>query len=166
MEGNSIFATRLSIVGKWLIALVISLWTAIDIDIKMLVVLSLVDVITSLFVERRLFFQVTRRLVVTFLLVGVTHYVFSMAKINTGLNVGFDVGAVVCVFYILGELIIIIRNCSDAGLIIPPQLLEILIKAEGLTGSEKKNILGVKLKQDGDSVKLEVKMKPPPSEDS
>jgi phage-related holin len=142
---------------KWLASFLAALWISIDLDLRVLVVLAVADIVSTFFNPQRSLPHVTRRLAVTFLLVGVTHYVFNMAKSQTGLNLGFDVAAVVCTFYILGEIIAVVRNCAAAGLTIPPQLLNVLARAEGLSGSDKQEITALQLKQTQESVALELK---------
>ena len=155
--GFSTFLTGL----KWFASLFAALWISVDTDLRVLAVLSLADVVSTFFNAKRSLSAVIKRLAMMFLLVGVVHYVFAIAKLNTGMNIGFDVGAVVAFYYILAEIIIIVRNCAAAGLAIPPKLLDILAKAEGLTGAERGEIVGIQLKQDENSVNLKLKLKPP-----
>lgn len=143
---------------KWSVSLTLAAWVSMAFDLKMLVVLSAVDVTTTLFNAQRQFALTTKRLALMFLLVLTVHFLYSIAKTQTGLNLGFDVGAVVCTYYALGEAIIIIRNFVAAGLKIPPQLLDLLSHAEGLTGVERREITALKLKQDQEGVALELKL--------
>jgi phage-related holin len=142
---------------KWLASFLAAFWITIDLDLRVLVVLSVADIVSTFFNPHRSLPGTTRRITVTFLLVGVTHYVFNVAKNQTGLNLGFDVAAVVCTFYILGEIIAVVRNCAAAGLTIPPQLLSALTKAEGLSGVDKQEIEALQLKQTQESSALELK---------
>ena len=149
---------------KWLVAFLASAWLSIDTGLQSLAVLSLADVVSTFFNAKRSLSAVIKRLAMMFLLVGVVHYVFAIAKLNTGLNIGFDIGAVVAFYYILAEIIAIVRNCAAAGLPIPPKLLDILAKAEGLTGADRQEIVGIQLNQDENSVNLKLKLKSPENE--
>ena len=150
------FLTRIITVLKLMVAMFSAFWLTIDFDLRVLVVLSVADVVSTFFNAQRSLVTVTKRLGATFLLVGVTHYVFGLAKQSTGLNVGFDVSAVICTFYILGEVIAIIRNLA-AVIQIPPALLEVLAKAEGMTGADRQEIEALRLKQNQETTALDLK---------
>lgn len=157
---EGLFGQWFTISLKWLIAIISSFWVNVDLDIRILIVLSVVDVITTLFNPNRAITKVTRRLAMTFILVGTVHFIYAVARTQVGLNIGFDIAAFVCMFYNLGEAIIITRNLSSAGLQLPPKWLDFLSHAEGITGVDRQAIVAIKVKQDEDKVNLELKLKP------
>lgn len=143
---------------KWIISLFGTLWVAADTDIKILGVLAAADFAISLFNHSVSILLVMRRLAITFILVGTVHFVYSIARAQTGLNVGFDISALVAGFYCLGEAIKILKNADAVGIQLPPVLLDFVSKAEGITGADRQEIIALKLKQSQESVALDLKI--------
>ena len=143
---------------KWLISFTASAWLAADTDIKVLAILSVADVLIGIFNPAVSLLMTCRRLAVTFILVGTVHFVYGLARAQTGLNLGFDISAVVSVFYCLGEGISILKNCDAIGIQLPPQLLSVISKAEGLTGSDRREIIALQLKHNQEGIALDLKM--------
>lgn len=122
-------------VAKAIFALGLSFWLAVPIVVHLLVFLFLFDLVSTLITSRSSFKSTARRAVVTLLLCGAVHVVWSVATSLTGLMVGSDVGSAVSLFYVLGELIEITLNCSTV-ITVPPWLLRTLEKAQ--QGGSKK----------------------------
>ncbi|HXB11669.1 MAG TPA: hypothetical protein VNZ45_06770, partial [Bacteroidia bacterium] len=61
-------------------------------------------------------------------------------------------------FYSTTEAISIMRNMDAIGVSLPPKILDWLIKAEGLTGADKREIVALKLKQDQEVTALDLKI--------
>lgn len=151
--------TNWGVIGaKWIVAFAASLWMDADTDIKILCILACADLAISMFNHSISLFLVIRRLAITFILVGTVHFVYSIARSQTGLNVGFDISALVAGFYCLGEAIKILKNADAVGIQLPPVLLDFVSKAEGITGTDKQEIIALKLKQSQESVALDLKI--------
>ena len=144
---------------KWLVSAFAGLWITIPIAVQLLVVLSFADLVSSIANPGRHLRDVLRRLALMMLLVMVIYYVYTLAKQQTGFNVGFDLGAAVCTFYILGELVYMLQNCAAAGLALPPRLLSLLAKAEDLTLHERSQIADLQAQQVTDRMAKEVERK-------
>ena len=142
---------------KWAISLIASMWLAIDIDLRLLAILCVADVLVGLLNPAVSLWKTAKRLTGTFILVGTVHIVYSLAKAHTGLNLGFDLGSVVSGFYCLGEAIFILKGIDAMGIQIPPALLDLASKAEGLTGHDKQEIIALKLKQKQEDIALDLK---------
>jgi len=133
--------------GKWVIAAIASLWVSADLSLKILSLLAIADVAVNLFNPAVSLLGICRRLAITFILVLTVHVVYSLAKTQTGLNVGFDVSGMVTGFYCIGESIAILKGCAGAGIGLPPALIDLIAKAEGLTGSDKAWVEALRVKQ-------------------
>ena len=142
---------------KWAISFAASMWLAIDVDLRVLAVLCVADVLVGLINPAVSLFKTARRLAGTFIIVGTVHIVYSMARAQTGLNLGFDLGSVVSGFYCLGEAIVVLKGISAMGIDIPPVLLDLASKAEGLTGHDKQEIIALRLKQSQEDTALDLK---------
>ncbi len=143
--------------AKWGISLIASAWLAIDVDLRILALLCIADVLIVLFNPVASLWKTARRLAVTLILVGTVHIVYRLAKDQTGLNLGFDLASVVSGFYCLGEVIVILKGVSAMGIDIPPALLDLASKAEGLSGHNKQEIAALQLKQNQENVALDLK---------
>ncbi len=142
---------------KWALSLASSLWLSIDVDLRILALLCVADVLLNLLNPVVSLWKTTRRLAGTFILVGIVHIVYRLAKEQTGLNLGFDLASVVSGFYCLGEAIFILKGIDAMGIDIPPALLSLVSKAEGLTGHDKQEIAALQLKQSQENVALDLK---------
>ena len=132
-------------------------WLSTPVALKILLTLCFVDVISSVFNSTRHIKADIKRIVLSVLIVLIIFYVYALAKLQAGFNLGFDVASAACVFYILGEFICIARNLTDAGVPLPPQLIKLLAQAEGLTKTEKEEISALQLKQEQESTALDLK---------
>lgn len=56
------------------------------------------------------------------------------------IDLGFDLAAGVCSFYAISSGVDALVNFDAAGVPIPPVLMSILLKAQGLTGKEKSDL--------------------------
>ncbi len=124
---------------KWCAAAVASIWMTVPAAVQLLVILCGFDLLSCLFTKHRSLRLTLRRVAVTLLLCGVIHVVYTMARSLSGFNVGFDIGAAVAMFYVFGEIIEIVLNCSTV-VKIPPKLIEWLETAQGLTNSQKADL--------------------------
>ena len=61
-------------------------------------------------------------------------------------------------FYCLGEAVSILRNADAIGVQLPPKVLDWLVKAEGITGSDKREIIALQLKQGQETTALNLKI--------
>lgn len=130
--------TAITVMLKWLISFFVSIWVTIPLVIQTLFILSVVDILTGFFSPNHSFEKAIRRVCLALILVCTLKYAFFIAKDQANFSLGFDVATAVCTYYILNEILIIIRNCADGGLSIPPWLISILEKAEGAIGPPKK----------------------------
>jgi len=133
--------------GKWVIAGIASIWVSVDLALKILSLLAVADLLVSIFNPDIELLQLCRRLTITFILVLTVHVVYNLAKTQTGLNLGFDVSGMVTGFYCIGESVAILRGCSSSGIPLPPWLLDLIAKAEGLTGSDKAWVEALRVRQ-------------------
>lgn len=141
---------------KWLVSGAIAIWISIPIAVQLLTILCAVDLLSSIGNPMRHFRDVLRRIATMLLLVMTVYLVYNTAKQQTGFNVGFDIAAAVCTFYIIGESIYILQNCAAAGLRIPPWLLRLLAKSEDLTRSERRDVETLENQQVADRSSLSV----------
>ena len=124
---------------KWCAAAVASIWLSVPAAVQLLVILCCFDLLSCMFTRHRSLRLTLKRLAVTLLLCGVIHIVYTFAHSLSGFNVGFDIGAAVAMFYVFGEIIEIVLNCSTV-VKIPPKLVQWLETAQGLTGSQKADL--------------------------
>lgn len=142
---------------KGIAAGVLSLWVSVPVALQILFILSALDVVTALFSPKRSITITIRRVVMAMLLAATVFYVYALAKTQTGINVGFDLGSAICMFYSVGEAINVAKNFSDSGVYFPPVVLTLLSKAEGITGAEKAEIDALALKQEQETEALALK---------
>ena len=119
----------LSAILKWIVALVISIWASISVTIHLLCVLMAIDFFTGLtgaFITRKLSADVSFRGLARKVMILTLVYVGHM--ITKPLNVGFDLGEMIALAYVLSEVLSIIENCVDVGVPIPPILMQTLSK--------------------------------------
>jgi toxin secretion/phage lysis holin len=114
---------------KWLVACVLSIWAGLSTTVHLLVVLMALDFFTGLtgaIVTQRLSAAVSFRglakKTMTLVLIYVGH------SITKPLNVGFDLGEMIALAYVLNEVISITENCVEVGVPIPPILSQTLAK--------------------------------------
>lgn len=145
--GRSVKDGILVVIVKFCISVVVGVWISVPAAVRVLCILSCIDVFTAFFNSKRHLRDVLRRVALSILLALTVDYVYNVAKIETGLNVGFDIATMVCSFYILGEIIFILQNCAEAGVSLPPALLTLISKAEGLTGVERQELNALSIRQ-------------------
>ena len=156
IEVSSAIATAV----KWLISAAAAIIISVPFAIRLLAALLMVKFFVSLFNPARKLRETVTRSALAMILCLTCHYVFVVGQQQTGLNVGFNVDAMITGFYILQTGLAIIINCSMAGLEIPPALLDMLIKADGMTNLDRAEVTALKLKQQQESAALSLKQNP------
>jgi phage-related holin len=117
-----------------------AVWVSVPFAIKLLCLLSVIDIATGLFHSKKaISLQVKQLSLAIFFTISI-HFVLLYAKNQGFFNVGFDLASAVCLFYVMTELISIVQNIDAAGVPVPPQVLEFLEKAEGITTYQKKEV--------------------------
>ena len=123
---------------KWGAAAAVSVWVSIPAAMQTLLILMALDYATGLLkaaIARKLSAAVgwvgLGRKTMTLLLVASAHYL-----VRT-LHLGYDVGSLVAAAFSVNEVISITKNASEAGLPVPPALLDVLVKAKYLMGRGK-----------------------------
>jgi len=123
------------IAAKWVVAFLISFWIQIPLSVQILVGCMGLDFLTGLLVafirgevaSHKSFIGLAKKSLIL-ILVGSAHLISEAMKLQ------FDLGAAVAVAYIVNEVISITENCANAGIPIPPALLDVLVKAKKYTG--------------------------------
>ena len=142
---------------KGIVAAFTGWWVSVPLALQTLFWLSVLDVVSSLFSPHRSITQTIRRVVLAILLAATVFYLYGLAKAQSGLNLGFDLGSAVCMFYAVGEAVQVAKNFNEAGVGFPPVILNLLAKADGLTTGERNELDALKLKQQQESEALELK---------
>jgi phage-related holin len=153
LEQTAFWAT----VAKWIVAAFAALWVSVPFAIKLLAFLQMLSLFTALFNPLAVLRTEVKRSSLALILTLSVHFVYVVAKDQTGLNLGFDLASMVSTFYCIGTGISILLNFSAAGVEIPPVLLDVLQRADGLTGREKHEIEALKLKQGQEITALDLK---------
>lgn len=78
-----------------------------------------------------------RTLALSLVLAGMVLLVYAAVQKHTELNLGFDIISGVCTFFALSSAADIIINFHAAGVPIPPMLIGLLSKAQGISGKDK-----------------------------
>ena len=138
-------------------AATLGIWISIPTALQILFVLSALDIVTTLFSPHRSLQNTIRRVSMAILLCATVFYLYTLSKASTGINLGFDLGSAVCMFYSVGEAIQIAKNFNDSGVYFPPVILTILAKSEGITGRDRAEIDALSLKQQQELSALELK---------
>lgn len=123
------------VAAKWAVAFCLSFWLGIPLTVQVLVICMALDFVTGLlvgFIQREIsshrgFVGIAKKVLIL-ILVTVAHL------ISEALKLPFDLGAGVAIAYIVNEVISITENCANAGVPIPPVLLDFLLKAKTMTG--------------------------------
>ena len=134
------------VAAKWILALSLSFWISIPMTVQILVMCMGLDMATGLlvaFIRRDLtshrgFVGIAKKVLIL-ILVALAHL------ISEALKLPFDLGAGVAAAYVVNEIISITENCANAGIPIPPALLEVLLKAKKMTGRGQQNTVVQKL---------------------
>lgn len=132
--------------SKWVIAFVVSFWLSIPFMVQMLVACMGLDFATGILVgfirgelaSHRSFVGIAKKVLIL-ILVAVAHLLGEIMKLP------LDLGVAVAAAYIVNEVISITENCSNAGVPIPPVLLEALLKAKKITGRGEQHAVIEKL---------------------
>lgn len=124
--------------GKWLIAFFVGQWAKIPPTVLTLIIFMGLDILTgtiSAYVQHRIASDASLRglakKTLVLLLIGATHLV------EKSLGLEIELEGVVAVGYIANEFISIVENVGNAGVPIPPQLMEILKRFQKLKPSEE-----------------------------
>lgn len=146
---------------KGVISWIATMWVGIKIPValEILLVINAAEIATGLFNAKVHISEQLKRITVSIILVLTALYVYSLAKTQTGLNLGFDVATPICIFYILGSSIKVLKNCNSVpGMELPPWLINALSKADGTSDEQKKELLSLQLQQTPESTRLDVKV--------
>lgn len=136
MTGDqNVQSSEIAIAIKWACAFVATTWIGIPGAIQTLLVLMAFDYLTGLIVagmEGRLCsrhgWRGLGRKTLMLILVAAAH---NVAK---PLHLAVDPGSGVAIGLCVNEMISIVENCNDAGVPIPPLLVQLLVKSRQLTG--------------------------------
>lgn len=126
------------VASKWLIAALIGFWVSVPLAMQTLVCVIVIDYATGLLrasIARRLSSAAGLRglvkKVLTILLVLTAHLLVKAT------NLAWDFSMTIAGAFVANEVISITENCADAGVPIPPALLDVLLRAKKLTGRGK-----------------------------
>ena len=123
------------IAAKWMIAFAASFWLSIPISVQLLVACMGLDFATGLLVafirsevaSHKSFVGLAKKMLIL-IMVAVAHL------LSDALKLPFDLGSACAAAYVVNEVISITENCANAGVPIPPALLDVLLKAKKATG--------------------------------
>lgn len=114
---------------KWVAAFVVSIWARVSTTVHLLCGLMAIDMFSGFIsaallhrVSARVHFAGLARKIMTLVLVYVGHV------ITVPLNLGFDLGEMIALAYVVNEVISIVENCVEIGVPIPPVLVQTLGK--------------------------------------
>ena len=123
---------------KWLVAGVVSLWVSVPLAMQTLASLMVIDYATGLLcalMERRASSaEGLRGLVKKVLIVLLVLTAHLLVKAT---NLSWDFSMAIAGAFAVNEVVSITENCADAGVPIPPALLEVLLRTKKLTGRGK-----------------------------
>lgn len=119
---------------KWFIALILGQWLIVPPAIHVLIVLQgldlasilLVGLLISRHVDRPAFWNTLAKKCLTLIVIAAVHQCSDM------LHLGFDLGAVGSIGFIANETISILSHAALAGVPIPAQLLDSLLRIQKL----------------------------------
>lgn len=123
-------------VAKWASAVMASLWVRVPAASQALLLLMLIDFSTGLIVA-----AIRGNLDSHRSWVGLLKKVLVLLVVATATVVGrsagfeFDLAAAVAIAFSVSEAISIVENCANAGVPIPPVLVQALLKAKTLAGT-------------------------------
>jgi len=110
-------------------------WAHLSTTVQLLVMLMGLDFFTGLMagaIQRKLSAEISFRGLAKKVMVLVLVYMGHV--ITKPLNVGFDLGEMIALAYVVNEVISITENCVDVGVPIPPVLIQSLSKFRKLGG--------------------------------
>lgn len=124
--------------SKWLIGILTSVWISMPITLQALCVLMLMDYASGFAAARVTYTWSKRRgtdgLVIkslTLMLIFACHYLSKIVQL------GFDVGTTVAVAFCVNEFASIVENCNEAGVRVPPVVVDLLSRAKRI-GSKRR----------------------------
>jgi toxin secretion/phage lysis holin len=123
------------VAAKWVLAFLVSFWLSVPISVQILVTCMGLDFATGILVgfirrdlsSHRSFVGIAKKVLIL-ILVAVAHL------ISEALKLPFDLGVGVSAAYVVNEVISITENCANAGVPIPPLLLDFLLRTKKMTG--------------------------------
>lgn len=127
---------------KWAIGGLAALWVSLPAALPTLILFMALDFATGLIcasIAKKLdsgeSYKGLKRKTLVLLLVLSAHLATKAA------GIGYDLGSVVAIAYIVNELISITENCARAGVPVPKVLVDALLKAKGIAwnGTERRN---------------------------
>ena len=121
--------------AKFLVAIFSYAWLSTPNSIHMLLVLMAIRFLTCLFDPRGSLPLLAKRLAYTALICESVHLMYSMGETNYGWTT--DPTTFTAVFFSVEQVIAILRNGQSIGVGLPPKLIDWLVKAEGLTGTQR-----------------------------
>lgn len=116
---------------KWCGSLIVALWASLSSTIHLLVVMMAIDFGTGLFcavLEKKLDPHVSFAGLIKKSLIFVMIYVCH--AISKPLALGFDLGEVAALAYLVNEIISITENCARAGVPIPAAVMDTLARVK------------------------------------
>ena len=148
MTGEQIAVTRFDIEAlKWFTSACAAIWTPMPFAMQLLAIVAVANLCTVILNPVRSLGRETKRVSIILILTFTVCFLSDMAKAKAGFNVGFDICAAVAFFYAISLTIRIMQNINAAGVPLPPVVLDLLSKAEGVTGVERDEIDALKLSQ-------------------
>lgn len=125
---------------KWAAAISAGLWAALPSLFLPLVAMMVLDiffrVIAGIYNKdlspQDIWWSVTRKMA-SLILVGAA----MILSFNIPQNLGVDIAQVACAFYLVGELVSITKYASLIGVLVPPQIGQIIDYFEGFSGGKK-----------------------------
>ena len=134
------------IAAKWVVAFLLSFWFSIPLAVQILVTCMGLDFATGILVgfirhelaSHKSFIGIAKKMLIL-ILVAVAHLISEALKLPS------DLGVWVAAAYVVNEVISITENCANAGVPIPPALLDVLLKAKKMTGRGEQGTVVEKL---------------------
>jgi phage-related holin len=149
----------LSIMVRGAISGIAAIWLHSDADLKIFGILICVDFIMGVLSGRINLRVKCRQIAGMVLFVGTAHLIYGIIRTNQSFPIDPAwLPSALTLFYSTTEAISIMRNMDAIGVSLPPKILDWLIKAEGLTGADKREIVALKLKQDQEVTALDLKI--------
>lgn len=118
---------------KWIAAGILSIWASLSATVHLLCALMFLDFFTGLtgaLVLRKLNADISFRGIAKKVMILTLVYVGHM--ITKPLNVGFDLGEMIALAFVVNEVLSIIENCVEVGVPIPPILVQTLSKVRSV----------------------------------
>jgi phage-related holin len=153
MQGSTAQAGKFDIEAlKWLTSACAAVWAPLPLAVQILTIVCVANLCTVILNPVRSLGRETKRVSIILILTFTVCFLSDLAKMRVGFNVGFDICAAVAFFYSISLAVRIMQNVNAAGVPLPPVMLDLLSKAEGLTGSELEDIDELRVKQTTNTV--------------